>query len=105
MQVAYAERLWDAAVSNGVHAVILMANALTIRKSGEYYVGQDHGQAGDYLEDVHGPSATKLASQMRLVVNSKGLVEYESRACTEKEATSAKKRVDRFFSWAEKQTP
>ncbi len=95
MQAAYTQGLWDVAVSNSVHAVILMANALTIRKCGEYYIGQDHGQASDYLEHVLGSTAAKHASQMGLVLSQKGLVEYESRACTEKEATSALKRAER----------
>ena len=105
MQAAIAEGLWDAAVSNGVHAVILMANALTARDSGEYYVGQDHGQAADYLEYVEGTDAATASNQMRHVVDLKGLAEYESRACTQKEAASATKRVERFFSWAETRLP
>ena len=105
MQAALTQELWDAAVSNGVHAVILMANALTARDSGEYYIGQDHGQAADYLEYVEGADAASPSSRMRQIVDLKGLAEYESRACTEKEATSASKRVDRFFSSAEMRMP
>jgi hypothetical protein len=105
MRAAFAQELWDATISNGVHAVILMANALTARKAGEYYVGQDHGQAADYLEVIEGPEAAGPANQMRQVVDLKGLAEYESRACTGKEASSLVKRVDRFFSWAEIRMP
>ena len=105
MQAALTQKLRDAAVSNGVHAVILMANALTARDSGEYYIGQDHGQAADYLEYVEGADASSPSSRMRQIVDLKGLAEYESRACTEKEATSASKRVDRFFSSAEMRMP
>jgi len=105
MQATFTQGFWDAAVSNGVHAVILLANALTARKSGEYYVGQDHGQAADYLEVIEGPDAAGAANHMRQVVDLKGLAEYESRACTEKDAASAARRVDRFFSWAEKRMP
>ncbi|MHB8894545.1 MAG: hypothetical protein ACYC99_05105 [Candidatus Geothermincolia bacterium] len=105
MRAAYTQRFWDAAVSNGVHAVILMANALTTRKSGEYYIGQDHGQAPDYFEVIEGPDAANPANQMRQVLYFKALAEYESKACTEKEATKLVNRVDKFFSWAEKRKP
>lgn len=81
MQSACTQELWDATVSNGVHGVILTASALTARKSGEYYTGQDHGQAADYLEHIEGPEAAGSANQMRQVVDLKGLSEYESRAC------------------------
>jgi hypothetical protein len=105
MQTAYSQGLWDAAVSNGVHAVLLMANALTVRRSGEYYIGQDYGQAADYPDVIEGPGVAGPANQMRQVVDLKGLAEYESRACTEKEAASVVKRIERFFSWAEKRMP
>jgi len=65
MTLSYDANLWDAAVSNGVHAVILMANAVTIRYSGEYFVGQDHNQAPGYLEEIVGPEASKAARQMQ----------------------------------------
>lgn len=41
MELSHDARLWDAAVSNAVHAVILMANAVSIRNSGD---GGERGQ-------------------------------------------------------------
>ena len=62
MTLSHDAHLWDAAVSNAVHAVILMANAVTIRYSGEYYIGQDHNQAPGYLEEaVNTEEASKAA--------------------------------------------
>ena len=103
MTLSYDANLWDAAVSSGVHAVILMANAVTTRYSGEYFIGQDHNQAPGYLEDVVGPEASEAAKQMQSILKFKGLVEYESRGCTARESGDVVKRVLRFFTWAEKQ--
>lgn len=105
MNIAYESRLWDAAVSNGVHAFILMANAVTGRLSGEYYADKDHSRAPEYLVEVFGPDATKARNQMVRVLDLKGLVEYEARGCTAKDATDVVKRVERFLSWAIKQFP
>jgi hypothetical protein len=83
-----------------------MANAVTIRYSGEYYIGQDHNQAPGYFEEaVNTEEASKAAKQMQAILRLKGLVEYESRSCTSKESGDVVKRVERFFSWAEKQMP
>lgn len=98
MHLANDSGLWDAAVSNAVHVLILMANALTARESGEYYADKDHSQASQYLKEALGPCASKAREQMAQVLNMKGLVEYEARACTQKDASVAVKRVERFFS-------
>lgn len=103
--LAYESKLWDASVSNGVHAVILMANAITGRRSGEYYADKDHSQAPEYLKEVVGPDASRARGQMAQVLDLKGLVEYEARGCTAKDAAVVIKRVERFFSWAEPQFP
>jgi hypothetical protein len=39
MQQAYDSRLWDAAVSNAVHAVLLTADAVTGRQAWKYFTG------------------------------------------------------------------
>ena len=85
--------------------MILMANALTARESGEYFADKDHSQAPQYLKEILGPDASRAKEQMAQVLNMKGLVEYEARACTQKDASGAVKRVERFFAWAEEQLP
>lgn len=105
MHSAYCAKLWDVVVSNAVHAVMLMANAVTSRQVGKYYSGQDHNQAPEYLSEITGPDASTAARQMALVIKLKGLVEYEARGCGEKEASDVLKRVDRFFKWAEERLP
>lgn len=105
MNLAYESGLWDAAVSNAVHAVILLSNAVTGRESGEYYADKDHAQAPEYLKEIIGPYASKAKEQMAHVLNLKGLVEYDGRGCTQKDASAAVKRVERFFSWAEEILP
>ena len=106
MQLSHDANLWDAAVSNAVHAVILMANAVTIRYAGEYFIGQDHNQAHGYMEEaVDSEEASKAAKQMQAILRLKGLVEYEARSCTAKESADTVKRIERFFSWAENQVP
>ena len=105
MDLSYDSRLWDAAVSNAVHAVILMVNAVTGRKVGQYYADKDHSQAPEYLKEVTGSDASAAKEQMSQVLALKALVEYEARGCRQKDASGAIKRVERFFSWAEKQFP
>lgn len=105
MKLAYGSRLWDAAVSNGVHAVILMANALTGRRAGVYYADKDHSQAPEFLKQVFGSEATTAKEQMSQILSLKAVVEYEAKGCTEKMASEVVKRVGRFFSWADKQMP
>lgn len=105
MNLSFDSELWDAAVSNAVHAVILMANAVTGREVGQYYADKDHGQAPEYLKEVIGPDASAAKEQMTQVLALKALVEYEARGCMQKDAAGAVKRVERFFSWAEKQFP
>lgn len=105
MKLSYDSMLWDAAVSNAVHAVMLMANAVTGREAGQYYADKDHGQAPEYLKELMGPDASAAKEQMSQVLALKGLVEYEARGCTQKDASGAIKRVERLFSWAEKQFP
>lgn len=105
MQLSFDSGLNDAAVSNAVHAVMLMANAVTAREAGEYFMGQDHGLSADFLEECVGDSASPAAAQMRRVINLKGLVEDESRRCTAREAADAVKRANRFFNWAEQRLP
>ncbi len=106
MELSHDAGLWDAAVSNAVHAVILMANAITIRYSGEYFIGQDHNQAPGYLEEVvSAEEASKAAKQMQAIIRLNGLVEYEARSCNARESGDIVKRVERFFAWAEKSMP
>lgn len=105
MHIAFESELWDAAVSNGVHAVMLMANALTGRQIGQYYADKDHGQAPEYLKQVFGASCSQAKEQMSQVLNLKALVEYEAKACTRRTSSDVIKRVDRFFSWAKEQLP
>jgi hypothetical protein len=51
MALSFESGLSDAAVSSAVHAVMLMANAVTARIAGQYFSGQDHNLAADYLEE------------------------------------------------------
>ena len=76
MNLSYDSRLWDAAVSNAVHAVILMANAVTGRKVGQYYADKDHSRAPEYLKEVVGSDASAAKEQMSQVLALKALVEY-----------------------------
>ena len=106
MEMAYSQELWDPAVSNGVHALILMANAVTAQIRREYFSGQDHdGAAGVFLLEVAGPESKGAVTQMQRVVSMKTTVEYDRRKYRDKDAEDAVKRIRRFFDWAEKRTP
>lgn len=105
MEMACSQGLWDPAVSNGVHALLLMANAVTAQIRREYYSGQDHDGAAGYLLEVAGPEAKSAVNQMQRVVSMKTTAEYDRRKYREKDAEDAVKRVRRFFEWAEKRIP
>jgi len=105
MEVAYSEGLWDPSVSNGVHALLLMANAVTAQIKKEYYTGQDHDGAAGYLLEVAGPEAKNAVNQMQRVVSMKTTAEYDRRRCTANDAADAVKRVKRFFDWAGDRIP
>jgi HEPN domain-containing protein len=105
MEIAYSEELWDPAVSNGVHALLLMANAVTAQIKKEYYTGQDHDGAAGYLLEVAGPEAKNAVNQMQRVVSMKTTAEYDRRRYTAKDTQDAVKRVRRFFEWAEDRIP
>ena len=105
MEVSYSERLWDPAVSNGIHALLLMANAVTSQVKREYYTGQDHDGAAGYLLEVVGPEAKSAVNQMQRVVSMKTTAEYDRRKCSSRDAEDAVRRVNRFFDWAEKRIP
>jgi hypothetical protein len=57
------------------------------------------------LKEVMGPDASGAKEQMSQVLALKGLVEYEARGCTRKDASGVTKRVERFFTWSDKQFP
>lgn len=105
MEVAYSEGLWDPSISNGVHALLLMANAVTAQTKKEYYTGQDHDGAAGYLLEVAGPEAKNAVNQMQRVVSMKTTAEYDRRKYPAKDAEDAVKRVKRFFEWAEDRIP
>ncbi len=105
MNLSFDSGLNDAAVSEAAHAVILMANAVTAREAGEYFAGEDHGLAADFLEERVGAGSARAAGQMRKMVGLMGMVEDESRRCTAREAADAVKRANRFFNWAEQRLP
>jgi len=65
MELAYSQGLWDPAVSNGVHALILMANAVTAQIRRECYSGQDHDGAAGFLLEVAGSEAKSAVNQMQ----------------------------------------
>lgn len=105
MELSFSEGIWDPAVSNSVHALLLMANAVTSQMRREYYTGQDHDGAAGYLLEVAGPEAKSAVSQMQRVVSMKTTAEYDRRKCNSKDAGDAVKRIKRFFEWAEKRIP
>jgi HEPN domain-containing protein len=105
MEMAYSKGLWDPAVSNGVHALLLMANAVTAQIRREYFTGQDHDGAAGYLLEVAGPEAKNAVNQMQRVVSMKTTAEYDRRKYSTKDAEGVVQRVSRFFDWAEKRIP
>lgn len=107
MKMCLADKEWDAVLLNGVHAAISMNDALCIFLSGKRSISKMHQDAVKLLMQVspHSEESKKNAHRLADILNLKHHVEYEPRRFAEKEARDFSNKVERFFSWVEKQIP
>lgn len=95
-------RRYDAGRLNAIHAGISAADAVTAAPAGERSADPNHIQAVTLLERVAGDSepVRMRARQLRMLIEKKNAVEYESRRASSGEASQAVERADRIVSWA-----
>jgi HEPN domain-containing protein len=92
----------DATMLTAVHAVISATDAVTVALAGRRSADPNHQRAADLLEQVaqDSPELRIRVRQFRELLARKGVVEYESRRATGREARDALKRAERFVDWA-----
>lgn len=93
---------WDAAMLNAIHAAISACDAATIALAGQRSADLDHMRAADLLDEI-APSSKEVkgqATQLRRVLATKNMVEYESRRSRRSDAQETVKRAERLTSWA-----
>lgn len=67
IEASHSEGLWDPAVSNGIHALLPVANAVTSQIKREYYTGQDHdGAAGSEVDLIVQPEGKLVPIEVKL---------------------------------------
>ena len=93
---------FDAASLNAVHAGISAGDAVAVALAGRRSRDPDHHRAVDLLEQVAGASSSlrSHARQLRTLLSSKNIVEYESRRSSQREAADAIRRAERLVGWA-----
>jgi HEPN domain-containing protein len=97
------DQLSDATMLNAIHAGISAADAVTIAVAGERSADPDHQRAVNLLEEVAGASEVvrNRARQLRMLIQKKNAVEYESRRASRDEAAQAVERAERLVAWAQ----
>lgn len=101
-RAALIDRRHDAGMLTAIHAGISAADAVAIALAGVRSADPDHGRAAALLEQVAGQSdiVRTRARQLRMLIEKKNAVEYESRRASADEAVQAVERAHRIVSWA-----
>ncbi|HEX9815803.1 MAG TPA: nucleotidyltransferase domain-containing protein [Candidatus Thermoplasmatota archaeon] len=94
---------WNAVGLMAVHCAISASDALTTHFLGLRSKSQDHEEVAKLLRTLPVKEASEKADHVIEILQLKNLVEYEARFIDESEATSARKRAERFLAWARRQ--
>jgi HEPN domain-containing protein len=106
MHAAFSEGNWDAVGLSAVHMAISLNDALTGLRAGVRSAGPKHDDAVDlFRRNFTEGKSQGAAEDLRWLIGKKSLVEYESRALTEKEAEESVERADRFLEFAKRKLP
>ncbi len=107
MRICLQQGDWDAAVLNGVHASICLADAVTVFLIGKRSTGKSHQDAAFLLSQATGQDdeGRRQADRLAQILNWKHDAEYEPTRATETEARDFEKTVTRFVQWAESRLP
>jgi len=103
MEAALAEKHWNAAALNAVHAAISAGDALLAAFVGLRSADQDHRQIVALLSDHLGEVGAQAAKHVQRVIARKNLVEYEERLIRPSEAQQAVEHVRRLLELVERQ--
>lgn len=92
---------WNAAVIDGVHAVISANDALTIAAIGKRSSSDHHLDAAELLKHSISPDLKPDVTRLRRILHIKSHVEYGPSLVSSKEAERVSQDVERFLGWAE----
>lgn len=107
MKMCLQDGEWDAVLLNGIHASISINDALTIFRLGKRSSGKSHQEATLLLNQVVSgqEEGRKNVARLSQILDSKNIVEYDSRRFNEKEARYFAQQVERFVEWVQRQLP
>ncbi len=106
MHASFSEGDWDATGLAAIHMAISANDALTGLVAGVRSAGPKHDDAVDlFRRHFSDEESQGVAEDLRWLIRKKSVVEYESRALTEEEATEAVERADRLLEFARVRLP
>lgn len=92
----------NAAVIDGIHAVISANDALTVATIGKRSTSDHHMDAAELLKQAISPNLEPEVARLRRILHIKSHVEYGPSLVTDSEAKRVSQDVERFFAWATK---
>lgn len=96
-----ANRRWNAACFDAIHAGINCADAVLVFRHGLVSMSAHHPDVVELLRRHLGREAEAPCGMLSRLVARKHVVEYKSRLATEREASDAVDRADELFPWAQ----
>lgn len=93
---------WNAAVIDGVHAVISANDALTVAAIGKRSASDHHLDAADLLNQAIAAEMKPDISRLKRILHIKSHVEYGPSLVRAPQARQVSLDVERFCEWAEK---
>ncbi len=105
MDRAAADRAWNSVGLLGVHCVISSCDALTVRRAGQRWSGQDHAGVVGMVRSLDLPKSDVVLRQVAQVLERQNRVEYEAREFTEREAVEVRLQAARILRWVSSELP
>lgn len=101
MGMNYERELWNACVVSAVHCAINCADALTSFYLGFRHAGDRHHDVLNLLQkiEIDKKELSSKIQQLSTLLSIKSVAEYEEKLMDEKDAESARRACDRFYSW------
>jgi predicted house-cleaning NTP pyrophosphatase (Maf/HAM1 superfamily) len=101
MESSLANRKWNAAALNAIHAGISACDAVTTVLGGVRSKSQKHEDAVKVLKQISSaPGTTEAAGHLHQLLRLKHNVEYEGRLFVQTDAVTLAKHARRFVEWA-----
>ncbi len=101
-QIASEYEYYNAAAILIVHAAISLADALTIKKSGQKSKGENHYEVISLIKEIVGDSEdkTKALNHLEAIISHKNSVAYAGDVYNKSDIEKLKKHYERFSTWA-----